>query len=52
MNQIIVITGTSKGIGKAIANYYLEQNDFVIGCSRTESSITHENYRHFSLESK
>lgn len=50
MNQIIVITGTSKGIGKAIANYYLEQNDFVIGCSRTESSITHENYRHFSLE--
>ena len=50
MNQIIVITGTSKGIGKAIANYYLEQNNFVIGCSRNESSITHENYRHFSLE--
>ena len=50
MNQIIVITGTSKGIGKAIANYYLEQNDFVIGCSRNESSITHPNYKHFSLE--
>ena len=50
MNQIIVITGTSKGIGKAIANYYLAQNDVVIGCSRTGSSITHPNYRHFSLE--
>lgn len=50
MNQIIVITGTSKGIGKAIANYYLEQNDFVIGCSRNKSSIKHPNYRHFSLE--
>jgi len=50
MNQIIVITGTSKGIGNALANYYLEQNQFVIGCSRTESSINHPNYRHFSLE--
>lgn len=50
MNQIIVITGTSKGIGNALANYYLGQNQFVIGCSRTESSINHPNYRHFSLE--
>ncbi|MFA6789783.1 MAG: SDR family NAD(P)-dependent oxidoreductase, partial [Arcobacteraceae bacterium] len=50
MNQIIVITGTSKGIGKAIANYYLTQNHVVIGCSRAKSSINHPNYRHFSLE--
>ena len=50
MSQIIVITGTSKGIGQALANYYLENGEVVIGCSRAESSIKHENYRHFSLE--
>ncbi len=50
MSQIIVITGTSKGIGQALANYYLENGEIVIGCSRGESSIVHDNYRHFSLE--
>jgi len=50
MDQIIVITGTSKGIGQALANYYLNNGEIVIGCSRGESSIKHENYRHFSLE--
>lgn len=50
MNQIILITGTSKGIGHALANYYLEKNNIVIGCARTQSSINHESYRHFSLE--
>jgi 3-oxoacyl-[acyl-carrier protein] reductase len=50
MSQIIVITGTSKGIGQALANYYLENGEIVIGCSRGESSIKNDNYRHFSLE--
>lgn len=50
MSQIIVITGTSKGIGQSLANYYLENGEIVIGCSRGKSSIEHDNYRHFSLE--
>lgn len=50
MNQIIFITGTSKGIGKELSLYYLEKGNIVIGCSRNESTISHENYRHFSLE--
>jgi len=50
MSQIIVITGTSKGIGQSLANYYLENGDIVIGCSRGERYIEHDNYRHFSLE--
>ncbi len=50
MKQIIVITGTSKGIGQALANYYLNKNNIVIGCSRNKSTINNENYRHFSLE--
>ncbi|MDY0238684.1 MAG: SDR family oxidoreductase [Campylobacterales bacterium] len=50
MSQIIVITGTSKGIGKALARHYLDKNNTVIGCSRGEASITHPNYKHFSLK--
>lgn len=50
MNKIVVITGTSRGIGKNLAQYYLNKNYIVIGSSRGESSITHKNYRHFSLQ--
>ncbi|WP_026804228.1 SDR family NAD(P)-dependent oxidoreductase [Aliarcobacter lanthieri] len=50
MNKVVVITGTSKGIGKAISLHYLEKGFIVIGCSRTNGTITHTNYRHFSLE--
>lgn len=46
----IVITGTHKGIGAAIAQYYLEAGHIVIGCSRHESEIEHENYRHYIVD--
>ncbi|MGH2305371.1 SDR family NAD(P)-dependent oxidoreductase [Campylobacter taeniopygiae] len=50
MQKIIVITGTRKGIGKELSEYYLEKNHIVCGCSRGESSINHLNYRHFELD--
>ncbi|MFY9084699.1 SDR family NAD(P)-dependent oxidoreductase [Aliarcobacter cryaerophilus] len=50
MKKVVVITGTSKGIGKALALYYLNKNFVVAGCSRSISSIKHENYRHFELD--
>lgn len=50
MNKVIVITGTSKGIGKSLAIYYLSKNYIVIGCSRTKNSINDKNYRHFELD--
>ena len=31
----LLITGTSKGIGKALALYYLRQGSIVFGISRT-----------------
>ncbi len=34
-NQIMLITGTSKGIGKYLVEYYLERSFKIIGCSRT-----------------
>lgn len=50
MNRIIIITGTRKGLGQQLANYFLEQGDIVYGCSRRSSSIEHINYTHYSLD--
>jgi 3-oxoacyl-[acyl-carrier protein] reductase len=50
MDRVILITGTRKGIGKQLSEYYLSHGDFVIGCSRGKGSIEHENYRHFCLD--
>lgn len=48
--KIFVITGTRKGIGKELAEYFLSQGHIVCGCSRGEGSISHTNYRHFELD--
>jgi benzil reductase ((S)-benzoin forming) len=41
--MINIITGTSRGIGKAIANYYLEKGEKVVGISRS-NEIKHKNF--------
>lgn len=43
--MIHIITGTSSGIGKALAHFYLEKGEKVIGISRT-NSITDDNFTH------
>jgi len=48
--QRVLISGTSRGIGKYLANYYLDKECIVFGCSRSKSDISHENYRHFILD--
>ncbi|WP_041223557.1 SDR family NAD(P)-dependent oxidoreductase [Deferribacter desulfuricans] len=50
MSKVFIITGTRKGIGRELANYYLDKGYVVVGCSRGESSIEHKNYRHYSLD--
>ncbi|MFP4369561.1 MAG: SDR family NAD(P)-dependent oxidoreductase [Candidatus Kapaibacterium sp.] len=50
MNRIMIITGTRKGIGRYLAEYYLEKGFTVIGCSRSDSNYRHDNYRHFCLD--
>ena len=48
--QITLITGTSKGIGKALKEYYISQNHFVIGCSRSGVCDIEDNYKHYSID--
>lgn len=45
--MVTIVTGTRKGIGRFLAEYYLEKGHIVIGCSRTESDLEHDNYHHF-----
>jgi len=42
----MLITGTSKGIGNYLAEYYLSQGYIVIGCSRSTCKIENEHYFH------
>jgi 3-oxoacyl-[acyl-carrier protein] reductase len=49
-NSVMIVTGTSKGIGKYIAEYYLKKEYTVIGCSRGESSLQSSDYFHFMLD--
>ncbi len=49
--KVVIITGTSKGIGKYLANEYLKLDDYyIIGCSRGASELNHERYLHFQLD--
>ena len=50
MSRVIIITGTRKGLGFQLCEYFLAEGDIVYGCSRRESSIEHERYTHFRLD--
>ena len=46
----ILITGTTTGIGRAIALRFLSSGHNVIGIDRLESSIEDRNYQHYRLD--
>ena len=46
----VLITGTSQGIGKAIAERFLIKGHDVIGVDRSDSSISAENYTHVTAD--
>lgn len=48
--QIMLITGTRKGIGLALAEHYASLDWQVIGCSRAPFENKLPNYRHFCLD--
>jgi len=49
-SKIIFITGTSRGIGRYLAEFFCAGDYFVIGCSkRNENIFSSKNYRHLII---
>ncbi len=47
---VTLVTGSRKGLGRFIAEHYLAAGHFVVGCSRDESDLRGERYRHFTAD--
>lgn len=46
----VLITGTSQGIGRAIAELFLQKGHCVVGIDRQEASLAHECYSHIQAD--
>jgi 3-oxoacyl-[acyl-carrier protein] reductase len=46
----VIITGTSRGLGRALAQFYLRRGEYVVGCSRSAATLTDENYIHYPID--
>src|SRR5438128_6620105 len=49
-NKVVLISGASKGIGRALVEYYAGKKCQVIGCSRSPFEGELQNYRHCRLD--
>lgn len=45
-HKVIIITGTSRGIGRHLARHYCNFGHTVFGCSRSDPSFSHAGYNH------
>src|SRR5436309_2819360 len=49
-NKVVLITGTRKGIGRALVEHYAGSGCHVVGCSRSPFEGELPKYRHYCLD--
>ena len=50
-NKVVLITGSSRGVGLELTKHFINNNATVIGLSREKNkNFEHSNYRHYSLD--
>lgn len=48
--KVVLVTGSSKGVGLEFAKHFIKHGGTVIGLSRGNSGFQHERYRHFQVD--
>ncbi len=48
--KVVIITGSRRGVGKTIAQHFLDNGAQVIGFSRGASTIEHSSYYHYQVD--
>ena len=48
--HVVLVTGTSSGLGEATADLLLKQNFYVIGIDRLPTKIQHAAYTHLEMD--
>ncbi len=47
---VMLVTGSSRGIGRHLSEYYLEKGWTVLGCARHTPELVHDNFFFFSVD--
>ena len=48
--MVVVVTGARKGLGRLLADHFLDEGARVVGVSRGEATITHACYEHHAVD--
>lgn len=48
--EVVLVTGTSRGIGRALAAHFAKRGDLVIGCSRSRATLKLRGYQHHVVD--
>jgi len=48
--RCVLVTGATRGLGRALVEHCLSRGDAVVGCGRGPSSLSHDGYTHFECD--